>query len=704
MTQTTPRPLPLKQRQVRLSTIVVIPFVIQVVGVVSLVGWLSFRNGEQAINDLVNQLMREVSGRIEDRVITYLNEAEAINTLNANNFEEDLLPDEDLRDLSQYFWRQMQQFPRMTYIYWGDEVGRFAGSGRDAAGNLSIGITQGTTQVLYPANDVGRPLGPPIFEGLNYDPRSRPWYTDAVEAGEPTWSSVYIWSDGSAISIDAVQPVYRDGDLLGVAAISLGLVALSDFLGQLEIGQTGEAFIIEPTGEVVANSTPSPPFLGGSEGQDPARLLASESESELVQAATAYLNDHLEDLTQITDPIQLEFRIEGQRQYLEVLPFERGETVDWLIVVAVPASDFMAQIIANTRNTLFLAIAALGVAIMLGFWTTQQILRPVVQLMEGSEAIAGGNLSQPVAQGSRILELERLATTFNSMAEQLKHLFETLEDRVAERTTELAEANAEIKQLNTRLQAENTRLGTEIEVARQLQKLVLPKANELSEIQGIDISGYMEPADEVGGDYYDVLFTDGIVTLAIGDVTGHGLESGILMLMTQTAVRTLQESQEQDPVRFLDTLNRTIYKNVQRMDSDKTITLSVLNYSNGALSISGQHEETLIVRASGQIERINTIDLGFPIGLEDPITNFINQTHVELAPGDGLVLYTDGITEAENVEGEHYEMDRLCDTISRHWSLSAAQIQQAIVASVKQFISEQKIYDDITLLILKRLT
>ncbi len=89
---------------------------------------------------------------------------------------------------------------------------------------------------------------------------------------------------------------------------------------------------------------------------------------------------------------------------------------------------------------------------------------------------------------------------------------------------------------------------------------------------------------------------------------------------TETAVRTLQEIKESDPVRFLDTLNRTLYQNLQRMDSDKNLTLAILNYSEGRVSISGQHEETLVVWAGGQIERIDTMDLGLPIGMTDDIT------------------------------------------------------------------------------------
>ncbi len=696
-------PLSPSVQRYRLSSILVVLFVAQVVGAVGVVGWLSFRNGRRAIDDLANQLMGEVSARIEGQILSHLGRAETVNTMNAIDLKGDLLPTEQPVQLAQHFWGQMKQFPFMTYIYWGGESGEFAGSGRDEIGNLSIGISRNFTQILYPADEQGFPSGPPQFIGENYDPRRRPWYTEAEATGAPTWSSIYVWSDGSDISIDAVHPVYQEDQLLGVTAVSLGLQALSEFLRSLAIGQTGEAFIIERSGNIVANSTPDPPIDFGETGQEPTRLSAFESESLLIRSTTDHLLELYGDLNQVQQPRHLEFDLNGQRQFVRVVPFERGEGIDWIIVVAVPASDFMEQINANTRNTILSAVAALAVAILISIWATRQILRPVNHLIQGSELVARGDLSRRVKLGSRILELERLALSFNGMAQQLKHSFETLEDRVTERTAELAEANGEIRQLNRRLKEENVRLGAEIEVARQLQQLVLPKAEELATIQEFDIAGYMEPADEVGGDYYDVLCTDGIITLAIGDVTGHGLESGILMLMMQTAVRTLQELQERDPVKFLDTLNRAIYKNVKRMDMDKSGTLAVLDYVDGQLSISGQHEETLVVRVNGEIERIDTMDLGFPIGLDDPIAEFVGRARVTLSPGDGIVLYTDGITEAENLAGERYGIERLCEVISGHWSLSAAQIKQAVVRDIKAFIGDQKVYDDITLLVLKRL-
>lgn len=274
--------------------------------------------------------------------------------------------------------------------------------------------------------------------------------------------------------------------------------------------------------------------------------------------------------------------------------------------------------------------------------------------------------------------------------------------RLQERTTELAAANQEIDHLNQQLKSENIRLSAELEILEEMQKLILPKSEDLARIQELDIAGYMQPADEVGGDYYDVISMDGMITIAIGDVTGHGLESGILMLMAQTAVRTLKEIKENDPIPFLDFLNRTIYKNVERMEIDKNLTLCLLNYADGLLTISGQHEEVIIVRQGGKIERIDTLDLGLPIGLDYNIAEFISYTRVELNAGDGVVLYTDGITEARNGRSERYGIERLCQMISQNWHLNSDQIKQAIIEDLRQFIGLEKIWDDITLVVLKQ--
>ncbi|EDN68804.1 Stage II sporulation E [Beggiatoa sp. PS] len=232
--------------------------------------------------------------------------------------------------------------------------------------------------------------------------------------------------------------------------------------------------------------------------------------------------------------------------------------------------------------------------------------------------------------------------------------------------------------------------------------MVLPTDSELKEIEGLDIAAFMAPADEVGGDYYDVLEHNGHVKIGIGDVTGHGLQSGVLMLMVQMAVRTLLINEVNDPKQFFDVLNRAIYDNVERMKIDKNLTLALLDYQAGKLLLAGQHEEVLVVRKNGRVERIDTLSLGFLVGIEPSIREFVAQKEIALQPGDGVVLYTDGITEARNVDKIEYGIERLCQIVSCHWHGSALEIQQAVIADVRQYIGTKPIDDDITLLVLKQ--
>lgn len=272
----------------------------------------------------------------------------------------------------------------------------------------------------------------------------------------------------------------------------------------------------------------------------------------------------------------------------------------------------------------------------------------------------------------------------------------------------LRQQHQEIMTLNQRLKQENMRMSAELDIARQLQKMVLPKPQELANINSLDIAAFMEPADEIGGDYYDILQHEGGVKIGIGDVTGHGLESGVLMLMVQMAVRTLLTNEVSNPQTFLNVINHAIYDNLQRIQIDKNLTLSLLDYqplsqqAGGRLRLTGQHEEVLLVHKNGQIDRIDTFDLGFSVGIEDDITHLISQTEIKLQSGEGIVLYTDGITEAFNYEKKVYGLDRLCHTVSCHWHLPAQEIQQAVIADVRQYIDTQKIIDDMTLLIIKQ--
>lgn len=352
------------------------------------------------------------------------------------------------------------------------------------------------------------------------------------------------------------------------------------------------------------------------------------------------------------------------------------------------------------QERLFLAggtiTTVLLIALLLGFILASQlqqlITTPLYSLLKTMKMVSVDKNYSLREQKPGNDEVGTLVEGFNDMLAQ-----------VEERDRELALANEEITELNALLKEDNLRMSAELEVTRRLQQMVLPRPEELCQIQGLDIAGFMEPAAEVGGDYYDVLQYQDRVKIAIGDVTGHGLESGVLMLMVQMAVRTLLVNGVSDPETFLTVLNRVVYDNAQRIQTDKNLTLSLLDYQAGTLQLTGQHEDVLLVRQDGQVERIDTFELGFAVGLKADISKFVSHLEIPLQPGEGIVLYTDGITEAQNIQEEQYGIERLCDVVSHHWQQkTASEIQQAVIANVRQYMGEQKVLDDITIVVIKQ--
>jgi serine phosphatase RsbU (regulator of sigma subunit) len=155
-------------------------------------------------------------------------------------------------------------------------------------------------------------------------------------------------------------------------------------------------------------------------------------------------------------------------------------------------------------------------------------------------------------------------------------------------------------------------------------------------------------------------------------------------------------------VKVLNALNQIIYRNTNRMKSPKNMTLSLLEYEAGVMRLSGQHEELIVVRNNREIERVDTFDLGFPLGLEPDISPFIQQVEITLRSGEVAVLYTDGITEAVNPQNELYGLERFYAILQKNHHLSADEIRQAVIDDLMSYINEQKVFDDITLVVIKQ--
>lgn len=273
-----------------------------------------------------------------------------------------------------------------------------------------------------------------------------------------------------------------------------------------------------------------------------------------------------------------------------------------------------------------------------------------------------------------------------------------------QQSSELMNAYNDIYRLNQRLNSENQRMESELNISQELQSIILPRQQELKSIGSLDVAAIMSPATEVGGDYYDFLVNDDHTraTIAVADVTGHGLESGIFTIMIQTAVRMIHNLENYSIKASIQILNKILFDNARRMNSDKSLTFSLIKYNQGIVQIYGQHEDIVLVRQNGELTIINTFNLGFPLGLEQDISDYINCKELVLNSGDGLILYTDGVTEAINHSKEFYGIDRLCQVIEKNYFRSAEAIKDHIVYDLMEFINTAKIHDDITLLVIKQ--
>ena len=431
-----------------LRTILIVPFVLQIIGAVAIVGYLSFRNGQKAVNDLASQLRTEVSNRIDQHLDSQLDTARHLAQVNGDAFDVGLLDPKDLDKISRYFWKQMQLF-NVGYIGFGAPGGEFTGAGYQIDKNIVSGISnpkqRGNRNHYFYNTDSQGNKTTLIDIYKNYEFEKELWYSNTVKSGKPTWV-VYQWeTEPFPLAVSANRPIYdRKKQLIGVTNIDQRLSQISDFLRQLKVSKSGKTFIVERSGLIVASSSSEEPFklIDGK----PKRLNASESSDRLIQSTAQYLLRHFGgDFNNVKDTQQLDFLLNQERQFVQVLPWKDEWGLDWLVVVVVPESDFMGQINANTRTTVLFCIGALIVATVLGFYTSRLITGPIALLSTASSAIASGKFDRTV-EVSGHNELGVLSQSFNDMAQQLRDSFRSLENTNAELEQRVEERTVELKQ------------------------------------------------------------------------------------------------------------------------------------------------------------------------------------------------------------------------------------------------------------------
>ncbi|XQQ07102.1 MAG: ATP-binding protein [Leptolyngbya sp. IPPAS B-1204] len=449
-----PQPLP----QLPLLAVLVVPFLLQIFTAVGLVGYFSFRNGQKAINDLANQLQREVSARVDQHLDSYLALPHQINQINLNAIKQGMLDLYDLDNSGRYFWKQAQIFKQFGFIGYALEDNTNSGAWRWPQGhNAAIIYHPGGSlkDYTYEADQDGNRKK--LLHVTDFYAPAGNSYVEAVKAGKALWTRIYTLDEFEGyIAAAANVPIYdANQKLIGVLGIDLFLTEISAFLQQIQVSPTGRVFIMERDGMLIGNSSSQPTYRV--ENGKTHRLRATDSDDPLIRATASYLQQQFNGFQQIQSPQQLTFEFNQDRQFVEVSPWQDEYGIDWLVAVVVPESDFMAQINANTRTTITLCLVALAVATVLGIYTSRWIARTILRLGTASQAITAGNLNQQV-QPSVIREVNSLAQSFNQMASQLQASFlaleqvnTELEDRVEARTAALTATLEELRRTQAQM-------------------------------------------------------------------------------------------------------------------------------------------------------------------------------------------------------------------------------------------------------------
>ncbi|WP_437930201.1 SpoIIE family protein phosphatase [Sorangium sp. So ce291] len=256
-----------------------------------------------------------------------------------------------------------------------------------------------------------------------------------------------------------------------------------------------------------------------------------------------------------------------------------------------------------------------------------------------------------------------------------------------------------VRQVELRERLEQERGREESVVAARIQTTLVPERPEQLEVEGLEICAAMRPATEVGGDYYDVIPTPEGGWLGIGDVAGHGLAAGLVMLMIQSMVSALTSKDPgASPSELISALNKAIYKNVRgRMKRDEHATLLLLRYErSGRVTFAGAHDDIIV--CSARTRRCVCIpSTGIWTGVFPVIDAMTRDSEFFLEDGDVLVLYSDGVTEARNVHQEQFGLERLRATIEAAQSAPVEAIRDRILGEVEAWCPSPD--DDITVVV-----
>lgn len=519
---------------------------------------------------------------------------------------------------------------------------------------------------LYPESK-GKNFWDYFFTGIveHWQSRARDRATFEAKQAERVMWPPYEDAGGGGLIVTFFRAIWTAdrGGVAGGVGIDITLRDLSEAIAAARLGQGGFSFLIEANDNVLAVSEEGARTLGlrSEDGGNAGlrlltRFLGSSAEKDVAALAGRLPTDdetHFYDMTLAGEP------------YVTALRRSRGYSVmrdgkvtqeGWTLGVTIPRREIFGPlaasqaVIADTSRSVIVAQVGIGVltllAVLFGMrLLTRRMTAPLAALTEAAKQIRARNYDVSIPPARSDDEIDELTTAFSEMAADSREHTRNLESLVSQRTADLNRTLSE--------------LWSEMDLARKVQTVLLPDAADFS---GYDVAAFMLPAANVGGDYYDYFRLGDAQWLLVGDVSGHGVSSGLIMMMAQTAVRATthtlsRRGVEPAPSEVLALVNAAIRSNLEKIGHGQYMTVTALRLERDGVRYAGLHQDILVYRrATRRLERVETD--GVWVGLLDDITPFLRDARLELASGDVLLLHTDGLTEARH-EGRMLGLEAL---------------------------------------------
>ena len=512
----------------------------------------------------------------------------------------------------------------------------------------------------------------------SHDYFSQEWYLKGLSSSEEGyWSEPYFDESGAGNMICSyVLPVRdKEGKAVGAFGSDMSLSWLTERLqevtyksegigvkkGSQQFDQRIYSFILSRRGDYISHP-------------DPARILkdnyfnhiGGKNKDRYIQIGQEMMEG--KSNVRIAD-------IDGIRSYVFYAPLHDS---GWSMGVVVPFKTIWEP--GKVLAIIILLLLALGLlaAFFLIRRAIQHTTKPLKYLARSAEQVAEGHFDTPLPELHDYDEIHQLRDSFEHMQHALANYIEELKVATAQQ--------ASIEQ--------------ELDIARKIQMAMLPKEKPAQSGSGnndLDISGRLTPAKAVGGDIYDFFLKDDKLFFCIGDVSGKGVPASLVMSITGAMFRTLANSND-SPAAIMKELNDNMSKRNQSM-MFVTLFIGILDIANGELSYcNAGHNAPVIV---GSVVRVLDVKPNIAIGISQG-WEYVQQT-TTLYPGNSLLLYTDGLTEAENQSHELFGIERLLKAAEGASDCqSATAIIDEISAAVHTFVAGAEQSDDLTMLVIRR--